>query len=70
MILAIGVVTLAQAPTPSAGRGHGGPEFLAGGPQADDPAYANVDFSKKTPGPALSPEQELTCRIASRQWAS
>jgi len=42
------------------GRGRGGPEILAGGPQLDDPAYANVDFSKKAPVPALTPEQELT----------
>jgi len=88
MVLAIGVVTIAQAPTPTAGaqapaaqtppqggatqappdagpgrgggRGRGGPEFLAGGPQLDDPAYANVDFAKKAPVPALTPDQELT----------
>src|SRR6476661_4550984 len=42
------------------GRGRGGPDFLAGGPQLDDPAYANVDFSKKTAVPALTPDQELT----------
>jgi hypothetical protein len=42
------------------GRGRGGPEILAGGPQLDDPAYANVDFAKKAPVPALTPEQELT----------
>ena len=41
------------------GRGRGGPDFLAGGPQADDPAYANVDFSKKPPVAALTPEQQL-----------
>lgn len=41
------------------GRGRGGPEFLAGGPQLEDPAYANVDFSKKPAVPALPPEQEL-----------
>jgi len=63
----------AQAPPPGAGqappdappgrgggRGRGGPDFLAGGPQLDDPAYANVDFSKKTAVPALTPDQELT----------
>jgi mono/diheme cytochrome c family protein len=88
MVLAIGVVTIAQAPTPTAGaqapaaqtppqggatqappdaapgrgggRGRGGPEFLAGGPQLDDPAYATVDFAKKAPVPALTPDQELT----------
>ena len=37
------------APPPDAppgrggGRGRGGPEILAGGPQLDDPAYANVE---------------------------
>src|SRR5262245_42961424 len=54
----------AQTPPDAAqgrgGRGRGGPEYLAGGPQLDDPAYANVDFSKKTPVTALTPEQELT----------
>src|SRR5262245_44583229 len=32
---------------PGGGRGRGGPDVLAGGPQLDDPAYANYDFSKK-----------------------
>src|SRR5262245_42179041 len=41
------------------GRGRGGAEVLPGGPQANDPAYANYDFSKKAPVPALSPEDEL-----------
>src|SRR5258706_9046345 len=87
MVLATGLVTIAQTPTtpwapqtPAAqapapggapqtppdaaagrggGRGRGGPDFLAGGPQLDDPAYAGVDFSKKAPVPALTPEQEL-----------
>jgi len=52
-----------QAPADAAGRGggrgRGGPEFLTGGPQLDDPAYANVDFSKKAAVPALTPDQEL-----------
>ena len=52
-----------QAPNPDAvtgrgGRGRGGPDVLAGGPQLDDPAYAAVDFSKKKPVPALAPEEE------------
>src|SRR4051794_12792086 len=53
-----------QAPNPDAaagrggGRGRGGPEVLAGGPQLDDPAYAAVDFSKKKAVPALPPEEE------------
>ena len=40
----------AQAPDGRAGRGgrRGGPDTLAGGPQLDDPAYAEVDFSKKS----------------------
>ncbi len=86
MVLATGLVTIAQSPTPAGagqapaaqtptqggaaqtppdaaqgrgGRGRGGPDYLAGGPQLDDPAYANVDFSKKTPVPALTPDQEL-----------
>ncbi len=41
------------------GRGRGGPEVLAGGPQLNDPAYANVDFSKKPPVLPLTPDQEL-----------
>src|SRR5262245_64435520 len=88
MVLAIGVVTIAQAPTPTAGpqapaaqtppqggapqappdaapgrgggRGRGGPEFLAGGPQLGAPAYGSVDFAKKDAVPALTPDQELT----------
>ncbi len=51
-----------QAPDARGGRGggrRGGPDTLAGGPQADDPAYAEVDFSKKAPVPALPPDQEL-----------
>ena len=87
IVLATGLVTIAQTPTPTAGpqapaaqspqpggapqappdatagrgggRGRGGPEVLAGGPQLDDPAYANVDFSKKTAVPALTPDKEL-----------
>ena len=42
------------------GRGRSGPETLPGGPQLNDPAYANVDFSKKTPVLPLTPAQELT----------
>src|SRR5262245_37790376 len=41
------------------GRGRGGPDTLASGPQLEDPAYANVDFSKKTAVPALTPAREL-----------
>ena len=41
------------------GRGRGGPEILQGGPQADDPAYSNYDFSKKDPVRALPPDEEL-----------
>ena len=48
------------APGRGGGRGRGGPDYLAGGPQLDDPAYASVDFSKKGAVPALPPEQELT----------
>src|SRR4051812_17843259 len=86
IVLATGLVTIAQTPTPAAGpqapaaqappqgttaqtppdaapgrggRGRGGPEFLAGGPQADDPAYAAVDFSKKAALPALTADKEL-----------
>src|SRR3954465_10812211 len=52
-----------QAPNPDAagrggGRGRGGPDVLAGGPQLDDPAYPPADFSKKKPVPALPPEEE------------
>src|SRR5690348_11701239 len=52
----------AGAPDARGGRGgrRGGPETLAGGPQLDDPAYAEVDFSKKEAVPALTPQQELT----------
>jgi hypothetical protein len=32
---------------------------LAGGPQADDPAYADYDFSRKDPVLPLTPEQQL-----------
>src|SRR6478672_2847370 len=87
MVLATGLVTIAQTPaSPAApqapaaqsppqggapqappdaaagrggGRGRGGPDVLAGGPQLDDPAYAAVDFSKKAAIPALPPEKEL-----------
>src|SRR5262245_23906420 len=41
------------------GRGRGGAEVLQGGPHANDPAYANYDFSRKAPVPALSPDDEL-----------
>src|SRR5207244_1021765 len=41
------------------GRGRGGAETLAGGPQLDDPAYANYDFSKKAPLLPLAPADEL-----------
>src|SRR5687768_14744288 len=41
------------------GRGPGGPDVLPGGSMLDDPTYAAVDFSKKTPVPALTPEQQL-----------
>jgi mono/diheme cytochrome c family protein len=58
----------AQAPPDAAGgqagrgggRGRGGPENLAGGPQLDDPAYANMDFSKKAPELPRTPEEQLT----------
>ncbi|HXG57339.1 MAG TPA: hypothetical protein VNJ03_18305 [Vicinamibacterales bacterium] len=50
----------AQPPGRGGGRGGGGPDVLAGGPQLDDPAYASVDFTKRTPIPALTPEQQLT----------
>jgi mono/diheme cytochrome c family protein len=46
------------APPPGRGR-RSGPEVLQGGPQANDPAYANLDFSRKAPVPALPPEEEL-----------
>ncbi len=42
------------------GRGRGGPDILAGGPQLEDPAYTAVDFSKKDPVPALTPDKQLT----------
>ncbi len=42
------------------GRGRGGPEILAGGPQLDDPAYATADFSKKAPELPRTPEEQLT----------
>ncbi|HUR33687.1 MAG TPA: hypothetical protein VM032_07815, partial [Vicinamibacterales bacterium] len=83
MMVAGGLVPLAQAPAPATpppvpaapatppgqqpanpdaaagrGRGRGGPDVLAGGPQLDDPAYAAVDFSKKKAVPALTPEEE------------
>jgi hypothetical protein len=54
-----GQATPDAPPGRGGGRGRGGPDFLAGGPQLDDPAYANVDFSKKPPVPALTPDQEL-----------
>ena len=41
------------------GRGRGGPEVLQGGPQLDDPAYANYDFAKRAPLLPLSPEEQL-----------
>ncbi len=42
------------------GRGRGMPqEVLGGGPQADDPAYAGYDWSKKAPVVALAPEKQL-----------
>jgi mono/diheme cytochrome c family protein len=41
------------------GRGRGGAEQLPGGPQADDPAYANYNWSKKTPVVALAPDKQL-----------
>jgi mono/diheme cytochrome c family protein len=41
------------------GRGRGGPEILQGGPQLDDPAYANYDFTKRDPLLPLSPEEQL-----------
>ena len=41
------------------GRGAGGPDVLPGGSMLDDPVYAAVDFSKKPPVPALTPEQQL-----------
>ena len=56
---AAGQTPPADAQGRGGGRGRGGPDFLAGGPQADDPAYANVDFSKKPPVLALTPEQQL-----------
>ena len=75
MILATGWALSAQAPTPGppaapqgapqaeqgrgGGRGRGGPEVLPGGPQLDDPAYANYDFSKRAPLLPLSPEEQL-----------
>jgi mono/diheme cytochrome c family protein/glucose/arabinose dehydrogenase len=37
----------------------GGPDVLPGGPQLDDAAYAAVDFSRKAPVAALTPEQQL-----------
>ena len=57
----------APAPVPAAGepgrggggRGRGGPEQLQGGPQADDPAYATYDFSKRAPVVALAPDKQL-----------
>ena len=47
------------APPQGRGRGRGGPEVLQGGPQANDPAYANVDFSKKAPVLPKTPEEQL-----------
>src|SRR5262245_55118128 len=44
----VGQGTAPGAPDPAGragGRGRGGAETLAGGPQLDDPAYANYDFS-------------------------
>ena len=47
-------------PEAAQGRGRGrGPESLAGGPQASDPAYANYDFSKRAPLLPLAPEEQL-----------
>ena len=42
------------------GRGRGGPDILAGGPQLDDPAYGAVDFAKKDPVLPLTPDKQLT----------
>ena len=47
------------APPQGRGRGRGGPDVLQGGPQANDPAYANVDFSKKPPVLPKTPEEQL-----------
>src|SRR5262245_1717064 len=47
------------APQEGRGRGRGGPERLPGGPQANDPAYANLDFSKRPPALPKTPEEQL-----------
>ena len=54
----------AVAPPAEAAQGRGGgrgrgPESLAGGPQASDPAYANYDFTKRAPLLPLTPEEQL-----------
>ncbi len=47
-------------PAPGRGGRRGAPqEVLAGGPQANDPAYAGYDWSKKAPVLPLPPAEEL-----------
>ena len=49
------------APRPGRGGGRGGGrDDRRGGQHLDDPAYAAVDFGKKAPVSALTPEQQLT----------
>jgi len=47
------------APARGGGRGRGGAETLPGGPQANDPAYANYDFAKRPSLLPLAPAEEL-----------
>jgi len=50
----------AEPGAPPQGRGRrSGPDVLQGGPMANDPVYANLDFGKKSPVLALAPDEEL-----------